>query len=291
MKKSLIGALCAMAVAGSAFAQTPKKPPATPSAKAVTAMPAGAKDAATLEFEKFRTQMEQDGNPAELFEVKGEDLWKAKRGPKNVSLAETCDLGLGLGKVKGAYVQMPRYFADADKVMDAERRIVWCMVEKQGFKFDELNKKPFASGEYTPEPTSLVTYVAGQSKDMKFAVPAQGSARQGRRMKSARKWWHTAPARTTFPATPATAPTASASACRTCRISAHQRVRTLPCSGWPGYRMTGGVMLTLQWRMGDCFRQQRFPQPGYASDTITALLTYMTANANGQVYKGLGIKR
>ncbi len=25
-------------------------------------------------------------------------------------------------------------------------------------------------------------------------------------------------------------------------------------------------MLTHQWRMGDCFRQQRFPQPKYASD-------------------------
>jgi len=49
--------------------------------------------------------------------------------------------------------------------------------------------------------------------------------------------------------------------------------------------------LTHQWRMGDCFRQQRFPQPKYGSDTITALLTYMTANANGVTYKGPGIKR
>lgn len=28
----------------------------------------------------------QDGNPAELWELKGEGLWKAKRGAKNVSL-------------------------------------------------------------------------------------------------------------------------------------------------------------------------------------------------------------
>ncbi len=42
-----------------------------------------------------------DGNPAELFEAKGEDLWKQKRGPKNVSL-EKCDLGKGPGVVKGA---------------------------------------------------------------------------------------------------------------------------------------------------------------------------------------------
>ena len=36
-------------------------------------------------------QMLQDGNPAELFEAKGEDLWKKPRGPKNATL-ERCDL-------------------------------------------------------------------------------------------------------------------------------------------------------------------------------------------------------
>ena len=61
--------------------------------------------------------------------------------------------------------------------------------------------------------------------------------------------------------------------------------------GWPAYRMTGGYLLSLQWRLNDCFRQQRFPEPKYGSDTVTALLTYLTANANGQVYKGPGIKR
>lgn len=61
--------------------------------------------------------------------------------------------------------------------------------------------------------------------------------------------------------------------------------------GWPGYRMTGGVMLTQQWRMKDCFRQQRFPEPKYASDTITALLSYLAVNSSGQIYKGPGIKR
>ena len=54
------------------------------------------------------------------------------RGPKKVSL-EQCDLGLGPGVVKGAYAEMPRYFADADRVMDLETRLVWCMVTLQGF--------------------------------------------------------------------------------------------------------------------------------------------------------------
>jgi sulfur-oxidizing protein SoxA len=55
--------------------------------------------------------------------------------------------------------------------------------------------------------------------------------------------------------------------------------------------MTGGFMLTQQWRMNDCFRQQRFPEPKYLSDSITALLAFLTTNANGQMYKGPGIKR
>jgi sulfur-oxidizing protein SoxA len=61
--------------------------------------------------------------------------------------------------------------------------------------------------------------------------------------------------------------------------------------GWPGYRMTGGFMLTSQWRMNDCFRQQRFPEPKYLSDTVTAILAYQAVNANGQLYRGPGIKR
>ncbi len=52
------------------------------------------------EIAKYRAQL-QDGNPAELWEMKGEELWKAKRGTKNVSL-EQCDLGKGPGVLKGA---------------------------------------------------------------------------------------------------------------------------------------------------------------------------------------------
>ena len=127
-------------------------------------LPAAAQtpDPTAAEFDKFREIMEQD-NPAELFEAKGEELWRARRGPKNASL-EQCDLGLGPGVVKGAYAQMPRYFADVDRVMDAEARIVHCMITLQGFKYEELAKQPFSSLTRTPEPVSIVTYVAAQSR-------------------------------------------------------------------------------------------------------------------------------
>jgi len=287
MNHSVIGALCAIAVAGSALAQAPKKPPAK--AAAVPAQAAEVKDAATLEFEKFRAEME-DSNPAELFEMKGEEQWKTRRGPKNVSLAESCDLGQGVGKVEGAYVRMPRYFADANAVMDAERRIVWCMVEKQGFSFDEIAKRPFANDSFTPDITNLVTYVAGHSRKMKIDVPLTDP--------KVREAWEIGKEIAAYRAGPYDF------SCNTCHGSDGKRIRmqNLPnistptgamsgVQGWPGYRMTGGVMLTHQWRMGDCFRQQRFPQPKYASDAVTYLLTYMIGNANGQVYKGPGIKR
>lgn len=288
MKRSLIGALCAAAVIGGAFAEAPKKPAAKPATKAAPAA-TEQKDAATLEFEKFRAEME-DSNPAELFEMKGAEQWTTKRGPKNVSLADSCDLGQGVGKVEGAYVKMPRYFVDADAVMDAERRIVWCMVEKQGFKFDDIAKKPFANANFTPDITNLVTYVAGHSRNMKLAVPLKDP--------KVREAYEIGKEMAAYRAGPYDF------SCNTCHGSDGKRIRmqNLPnlatpqgammgVQGWPGYRMTGGVMLTHQWRLGDCFRQQRFPQPNYASDAITYLLTYMIGNANGLVYKGPGIKR
>jgi L-cysteine S-thiosulfotransferase len=269
-----IGALCTIAALGAG--------PAGAAGEAI-------QDKADAEFAKFRAEMEES-NPAELFELKGEELWKAKRGPNNVSLAESCDLGQGVGKVEGAYVQMPRYFKDAGTVMDAERRIVWCMTEKQGFKFEGIAKKPFAKDEYTPEITSLVTFVAGQSRDMKFAVPLQEP--------HVREAYEIGKAVADYRAGPYDF------SCSTCHGSDGLRIRmqnlpnisshegaTKAVLGWPGYRMTGGVMLTQQWRMNDCFRQQRFPEPKYVSDVITVLLTYMTGNANGAVYKGPGIKR
>jgi len=282
-------ALC-VAAAFAVAAPFPEQAAGQSKAGAAKAPPSAApeRDAITAEFEKFREVLE-DANPAELFEAKGEELWKARRGPNNASL-ERCDLGLGPGVVKGAYVQLPRYFADVDKVMDAERRIVHCMTTLQGFKLEELAKRPFSTANSTPDPVALVTYVAGQSRGMKIAVP-QKHPRERATFEVGREIFFYRAGSYDF-------------SCASCHGEDSKRIRTqqLPnftksdqairaYQGWPGYRLTGGVMHTLQWRMNDCFRQQRFPEPGYVSDSLTALLTYLAVNANGQVYKGPGIKR
>ena len=280
-------ALC-VAAAFAVAAPFPQQAAGQSKPGAAKAAAAPERDAVTAEFEKFREVLE-DANPAELFEAKGEELWKARRGPNNASL-ERCDLGLGPGVVKGAYVQLPRYFADVDKVMDAERRIVHCMTTLQGFKLEELAQRPFSTDTATPDPVALVTYVAGQSRGMKIAVP-QKHPQERETFEIGREIFFYRAGSYDF-------------SCASCHGEDGKRIRTqqLPnftkpeqairaFQGWPGYRMTGGVMHTLQWRMWDCFRQQRFPEPGYVSDTVTALLSYLGVNANGHVYKGPGIKR
>jgi sulfur-oxidizing protein SoxA len=266
-------AIAALATVLAPQAAAQAKPPADPTA---------------AEFDKFREVLEED-NPAELFEVRGKELWFAKRGPKNASL-EQCDLGLGPGVVKGAYAQLPRYFADVGQVMDAERRIVHCMVTLQGFTMAELAKQPFSSETRTPDPVSITTFVAGQSRGMKIE-PGQSHPKEREAYRVGRGIYFYRAGPYDF-------------SCATCHSEDGVRIRTQPLpnftkpeqairsyQGWPGYRMTGGVMHTLQWRMNDCFRQMRFPEPDYASDTVTALLNYMAVNASGQTYRGPGIKR
>ncbi|MEO5765523.1 MAG: sulfur oxidation c-type cytochrome SoxA, partial [Casimicrobiaceae bacterium] len=60
---------------------------------------------------------------------------------------------------------------------------------------------------------------------------------------------------------------------------------------WPGYRMSQGELRTFQWRLYDCFRQQRFPELVYGSDASIALTTFLARNANGAAYDAPAIKR
>src|SRR5258708_29004278 len=97
---------------------------------------------AQKEIERYR-QLVAEGNPADLFEARGEELWKTPRGPRNTSL-ERCELGLGAGVVKGAYAQLPRYFPDTDRVQDLESRLVTCRHTRQCFTPANAAKAPFS---------------------------------------------------------------------------------------------------------------------------------------------------
>ena len=246
-----------------------------------------AQDATADAINKYR-EMLQDGNPAELFEMKGEELWKTKRGPKNATL-EQCDLGKGPGVLKGAFVEMPRYFEDTGKVMDLETRLIHCMSTLQGFDAAELMKTPYRKGE-SNNMIALVTYIATQSKDMPFNLPNNTAAEHnmyevGKRLFFMRSGPHDF-------------------SCATCHGQDGKRIRLqdLPnlaknpgngigFAAWPAYRVSNSQLWTMQKRLNDCYRQQRFPEPKFGSDATIALSVYMGVNAKGATSAVPAIKR
>jgi len=240
------------------------------------------------EIAKYRAAL-QDGNPAELWEARGADLWRQKRGPKSASL-EQCDLGLGAGVVKGAYAQLPKYFADADRVMDLETRIVWCMVTLQGHTEADAKKGTFGGSDRKSDMEAYVAYVTAESRGAKMNVslrhPKEEEAfRLGEKMFYFRGGTHDF-------------------ACATCHGEEGKRIRLqdLPnltqtlgaqkaYTTWPAYRVSQGELRTFQWRLNDCFRQQRFPELLFASEASIALTMFLAHNANGAAFDAPAIKR
>jgi sulfur-oxidizing protein SoxA len=249
---------------------------------------ASAQDSTIQAIERYREMLAAD-NPAELYELRGAELWLTRRGPQHASL-EQCDLGLGAGVVKGAYVRTPRYFADAGKVMDIESRIAWCMVTLQGFAAADIAKRPFGSENYKSDMEALVTYVVSQSAGMKVDVSI-GLPQEEHAYEMGRQIFALRSGSYDF-------------ACATCHGETGKRIRLqeLPnlsepreagraYIGWPAYRVSQGEMRTMQWRINDCFRQQRFPEPKYLSESVNALIMFLAVNANGIIYNGPTIKR
>ena len=256
---------------------------------AVTAFAVGAQaqDSTSAGIEAYREAL-QDGNPADLYVDSGAEIWKKKAGPKDASL-EKCDLGLGPGKVKGAYAQLPRYFKDTNKVQDLESRLLTCMEKLQGVDTAPIIKASFKA----PEKANLVAlsaYISNESKGMKVKVPLN-HPKEKQMFDLGRRLFFYEAGPYDF-------------ACATCHGQEGKRIRLqdLPYinspegaakgwTTWPAYRVSNGSMWSMQWRINDCFRQQRFPEPIYASDVTIAISTFMAGMSNGAVMQTPGIKR
>lgn len=233
-------------------------------------------------------KMLEDGNPAELFEAKGETLWKTPRGPKNATLQQ-CDLGNGPGVVKGVFVELPRYFADTNKVQDLETRLVTCMEMLQGFDGAEIARTPFGRGEQA-NVTALATWIAAESRGMRFSLP-QNHAEEKKSYEIGKRAFFYRAGPYDF-------------SCASCHGEAGKRIRLqdLPIltrnpgdgigfAAWPAYRVSNGEMWSMQLRLNDCFRQQRLPYPIFGSEVTIALGTYMGVNARGAESIAPAIKR
>lgn len=240
-------------------------------------------------FSEYR-EMFGDDNPAVFVIDEGAAIWSEARGPEEVSL-EQCDLGLGPGKVEGAYAQLPRYFEDADRVMDLETRLIHCMVELQGFDRDEITADPYSGrGETDSTLEALAAYVASESEGKTIDIPQSHPAEKQAYKAGEALFWHRA-GPYDF-------------ACATCHRQDGKRVRLqdLPnlttaegarssYPDWPAYRISQGVVRTMEWRMRNCMRQQRLPMLKVGSEAAVSIITYMGVNANGGTMAAPGLKR
>jgi sulfur-oxidizing protein SoxA len=233
-------------------------------------------------------EMLDEGNPAELDEMRGEQLWKTAAGPAHATL-ERCDLGRGAGVVKGAYAELPRLFADTGRVQDLESRLITCITTLQAIPESEV-AKPFSTDTARSDIEALVAYVVGKSRGATMNVPLRDAKEKQAYALGERLFFYRA-GPYDF-------------SCASCHSQDGRRIRLqeLPnlttkagaqhaYTAWPAYRVSQGLFRSFQWRLNDCFRQQRFPEPVYASEATIALTMFIAANANGAVYNGPGIKR
>ena len=246
---------------------------------------------AEKEIEKYREMISDPmSNPGFLNVDRGEILWKTARGAKNVSL-EQCDPGEGPGKLEGAYAKLPRYFKDADRVMDLEQRLHWCMQTVQGLETADVIKRRFGGPGFTSDMEDLVHFIANKSSGVKLAVKVEHPKEQemfavGEAMFFRRggQWDFS---------------------CATCHGEDNKRIRLqgLPnlvkpgksvqetMGSWPTYRVSQSQGRTMQHRLWDCYRQMRWPEPDYLADGLTALTVFLNKNAEGATIQVPSIKR
>lgn len=254
---------------------------------AALALPATAQKTTAEGIAEYRAML-ADGNPAELYEARGEALWKQVRGPKSASL-EKCDLGLGAGVVKGAFVELPRFFADTQRVQDLESRLLTCMEQGQGFSAAGIANTAFGAGEQK-NIESLVAYISGESRGMRFKLP-QAHAQEKLMYEVGKKVFYLRGGPYDF-------------SCASCHGEDNKRVRlqdlpnltsqpgaSVGFGAWPAYRVSSGDLWSMQRRLNDCYRQQRFPFPGYASDATIALGVFMGVNSKGGESTAPALKR
>ena len=251
-------------------------------------------------LDKYRQMLKADpwANPGNLDVDRGEALWKTPRGPKKVSM-EKCDLGKGPGVVDGAFAEMPRYFADAGRVMDVETRVLWCMVNLQGFNEADLiaakagwkSKKPHpGGGQPVSDLGAMATYVASKSDGMTYHAKSE-HPKEKEAVALGDALFHRRQGPFDF-------------SCATCHADAGKRIRLQPLpqlakpegarevvGEWPAYRVSNTHIMTMQYRLLDCYWQMRMPRLEFGSDVSVALIAYLTKQAEGGKISAPGLKR
>jgi sulfur-oxidizing protein SoxA len=248
-------------------------------------------DDSEKEIERYRQMLSDPfSNPGFLAVDRGEVLWAEPRGAKKASL-EACDLGEGPGKLEGAFAKLPRYFADADRVMDTEQRLLWCMDKLQGLDTKEVVARRFSGPGRASDLEDLTAFIANKSSGMKIQ-PQLSHPKEIEMAAVGEELFYRRGGVMDF-------------SCATCHAEEGKRIRLqgLPnlsvpgtaaqatMASWPTYRVSQSALRTMQHRLWDCYRQQRWPVPEYGSDSLTALTVFLQKQAAGGEIAVPSIKR
>ena len=151
-------------------------------------------------------------------------------------------------------------------------------------------RNPFSAPGRASDMEALASYVAAESRGMKLAAPMRHpkeieAFRIGEQLFYRRAGPHDF-------------------ACVSCHGENGKRIRLqdLPnltnkkdaqraYTTWPAYRVSQGELRSFQWRLYDCFRQQRFPELVFGSEASIALTMFLARNANGGTFNAPAIKR
>lgn len=231
---------------------------------------------------KYLTQSQQNlmmmqDNPAYWTVDEGEELFHAKRGPKNASLEE-CDFGKGPGVLEGAYAEMPRYFEDTGRVMDLGNRLIHCMKTLQGFTDDDKAVKKRHGNN--SDMMRLQTYIASKSSGYKWNPPMDHPMEKAMRDAGEVMFYRRAGS--------------FDFSCNTCHGDTGKRIRAsvLPdmnrpaewtkSISWPAYRVGHQKVRSSLHRLRGCYWQMRQGRIRPGSDASIAVMSFWTDAARGQ---------
>jgi len=174
--------------------------------------------------------------------------------------------------------------------MDLETRMLHCMMTLQGRSHEEATKRLFGNADKPSEMEYLSAYVAGQSRGHEMA-PGRRHPKERAAYELGSKLFFVRTGLWDF-------------SCASCHGEEGKRIRMsdLPVlykpeaarplmATWPAYRVSESTFVTMQWRLNNCFRQMRTPEPVFGSDIVNALNLFLTTTASGETYRGPGVKR
>ncbi len=206
--------------------------------------------------------------PTDLIAAQGEELFKAKRGPKNASL-EACDFGRGPGKLEGVVGRLPRYFFDTRRVEDLDSRIRSCMINLQGFRPDQIRRN---------EVVAIAFYIASLSNGQPMTVrPLMPQEKRLYELGEKLFYLRAGP---------------RDMGCASCHVTyVGRRAGVLPysdilgdkrvASHWPAFRYSNDQAWTMADRIRACYSNLSMPAPDFYSEPIIALTLFMNTKAYG----------